>query len=185
MEDSIIIEAQNKNEQALLEVCTNFKPIVKRIARKYFLVDGEMEDLIQEGMIGLHKAIMNYSPAKGKFEPFAIMIIKQQILDAVRKSTRMKNGANINKISIERNYLGDAEQTQNVLEVLEKKEEFNERFRNIEKLLSKKEFLIFSDYLNGLSIKEISEKEVLTVKSVDNALFRIKSKLKKGVNING
>jgi len=52
-------------------------------------------------------------------------------------------------------------------------------------LLSKKEFLIFSDYLNGLSIKEISEKEVLTVKSVDNALFRIKSKLKKGVNING
>ena len=180
MDDSIILQAQNKNEQAIEQVCTQYKPVVRRIARKYFLIDGEMEDIIQEGMIGLHKAIVNFSPERGKFEPFAIMIIKQQILDAVKKSTTKKSGNLINKISIERDYFSEAEKNYNLLEDLERREELNERFRNIEKLLSKKEYKIFNYYLSGLSIKEIAAKENISDKSVNNALFRIKTKLKEG-----
>lgn len=185
MDETIIIKAQNKNEQAIEQVCATFKPIVKSMARKYFLADGEMEDLIQEGMIGLHKAIVNFSKDRGRFEPFAIMIIKQQLLDAVKKSLRLKNGNNLNKISIERDYFVEAEKEANLLDDIEKKEEFNERFKNVEKLLSKKENLIFIDYLAGISIKEIATKNNLTEKSVDNALYRIKTKLKKGAKSNG
>jgi len=181
LDEAIILKAQNKDETAIEQVCENFKPIVKRIARKYFLLDGDLDDLIQEGMIGLHKAIVNFSSEKGKFEPFAILVIKQQILDAVKKSTRIKTGNKLQKISIERDYFREVENA-NLLEIIERKEEFNERFKNIEKLLSKKEFVIFEHYLSGMSIKEIANEESLTTKSVENALFRIKSKLKKGAN---
>lgn len=181
MTEDIIILAQNKNEKAIEQVMSEFKPIVKSIARKYFLTDGEVEDLIQEGMIGLHKAIINFSADKGKFEPFAIMIIKQQILDAVKKSTRQKTGNNVSKISIERGAFSDID-GHSELEELERKEEFNERFKNVKKLLSKKELNIFELYIAGLSIKEIADRENTTTKSVNNTLFRIKTKLKEGVN---
>ncbi len=181
MTEEIILQAQNKNEQAIEQVCSEFKPIVKSIARKYFLTDGEVEDLIQEGMIGLHKAIINFSAEKGKFEPFAVMIIKQQILDAVKKSTRQKMGNNLNKVSIERGDFSDID-GHSELEELEHKEEINERFKNVKKLLSKKELNIFDHYIAGLSIKEIAEREGITVKSVNNTLFRIKTKLKEGTN---
>ncbi len=180
MDDSIILQAQNKNEQAIEQVCTKYKPVVRRIARKYFLINGEIEDIIQEGMIGLHKAIVNYSPQKGKFEPFAIMIIKQQIIDAVKKSTTKKSGNLLNKLSIERDYFSEIENNSNLLENIEMKEEISERFRNVKKMLSNKEFKIFIYYLKGLSIGEIATKENINEKSVNNALYRIKSKIKEG-----
>ena len=179
--EDLIIQAQNKNEQAIEQVMGEFKPVVKSIARKYFLTDGEVEDLIQEGMIGLHKAIINFSADKGKFEPFAIMIIKQQILDAVKKSTRQKTGNNINKISIERGAFSDIDERSD-LEELERKEEVSERFKNVKRQLSKKELNIFELYIAGLSIKEIADREGTTTKSVNNTLFRIKTKLKEGAN---
>jgi len=178
--ENCFLKVKQHDDEAFQRLVTsNLKLVVyfaiRRGSKEY------LEDLIQEGMIGLHKAIVNFSSEKGKFEPFAILVIKQQILDAVKKSTRIKTGNKLQKISIERDYFREVENA-NLLEIIERKEEFNERFKNIEKLLSKKEFVIFEHYLSGMSIKEIANEESLTTKSVENALFRIKSKLKKGAN---
>ena len=86
-DEQLLIKVQNGDETAENELIDRYKNLATKISRGYFIVGGDYEDTIQEGMIGLYKAIKNYAPEKyASFKTFAIMCIKHQIQTAIKKS---------------------------------------------------------------------------------------------------
>lgn len=178
IESDLIIKAKAGDAAAMDKLLTKYKFLAKAISRKYFLIGGEREDLAQEGMIGLYKAILSYSEEKGSFKSFARLCVESQIQSAVKSANRKKHHALNSFLSI------DEESTQMLLpqhtpeQFLADKEHQEERFRKINENLSSLEKKVLKLYLEGLSYSEISESLNITSKSVDNAISRIKIKLK-------
>ena len=174
--------------QALEELWDRYRNLIRKKARTYFLVGGDSEDLIQEGMIGLYKAIMDYDATKGFFGSFASMCIERQIRTAVKMSIREKHqplnqalsylqiitdeeGGETQLIEMipdqrvlspEQTVVGEAERI-NLLETLKKK-------------LSPMESRFLDLYLSGKGYQEIAKEMDISVKSADNALQRIRRK---------
>jgi RNA polymerase sporulation-specific sigma factor len=159
-----------------------FKPVVRACARAYFLQGGEMEDLNQEGMIGLYHAVKEFDASKGSsFKTFAELCIKRQLITAVKLYNRKKHAPLNAALSIEREedsaywqiQIGDPER----------------EFLNREQQLGLKEFLelelsllekrVLKLYFEGLSYDEIAFETQKPVKSIDNALSRVRKKLRK------
>ena len=91
-DEELLVKAQSGEDDALNELLGKYKSLVNKIARSYFLLGGEMEDLVQEGMIGLYKAVMHYSTDKAaSFKTFATTCIKHQIQSAVKMASSEKN----------------------------------------------------------------------------------------------
>ncbi|MBQ8845427.1 MAG: sigma-70 family RNA polymerase sigma factor [Clostridia bacterium] len=185
IEDFVLL-AQQGDEQAEEKVFENFKETVNQICRSYFLIDGDVEDLIQEGMIGLYKAIKNFSiVSNASFKTFATLCIKRQIQTAIKHASTQKNkplSEAINFTSISDNNSSDEEVflQSNKLSPDDKmiaNENFNELKEKIKNALSDMELKILNLYLQGFTYAEISFKLNLNKKSVDNALSRIKNKL--------
>lgn len=177
-EEELIKKAKSGNTEAIDLIMSKYKFLAKTISRKYFLIGGEKEDLAQEGMIGLYKAILSYSDEKGTFKSFARLCVESQIQSAIKKANRKKHQMLNNFLSIE------DESTQALLpkhspeQFLAEKETQEERFRKINEILSPLERKVLNLYLEGLSYAEIASKLKITTKSVDNAISRIKIKLK-------
>ncbi len=166
----------------------NFKPMVSSIARGYFLVGGDDEDLMQEGMIGLYKAILSYDECcSTTFSTFAYLCILRQVQTAVRASLRKNRAVLSNFISISNQgmivvdeeksgiYLVSSElNPEESLITAEQKSELSEI---IMKKLSKFEFLVLGLYLKGFSYTDISQKLCKDIKSVSNAIARMRMKL--------
>ena len=91
--DEVLVEkAQNNDSVAMTCILERYKGLVKMQARGFFLSGGDIDDLIQEGMIGLHKAVLDYSNKKGaSFKSFALICIRRQIIDAIKQDGRKKN----------------------------------------------------------------------------------------------
>lgn len=185
IEDFVLL-AQQGDEQAEEKVFESFKEIVNQICRSYFLIDGDIEDLIQEGMIGLYKAIKNFSLVSNtSFKTFATLCIKRQIQTAIKHSSTQKNkplSEAINFTSISDNNSSDEEAflQSNKLSPDDKmiaNENFNELKEKIKNALSDMELKILNLYLQGFTYAEISLKLDINKKSIDNALSRIKNKL--------
>lgn len=157
---------------------STYKFLVTIISRKYFLLSGEKEDLIQEGMIGLYKAIRHFSEEKGSFKSFAKTCIENQIVEAIRKTNRQKNMILKGSISLEKDGVENLLPTENLEEYLIEKENKQERFRKINELLTSLEKKVLEKYLDGFSYNQISQTLNISSKSVDNAITRIKIKLK-------
>ena len=155
----------------------NYKNLVNKISRKYFIIGADLNDVIQEGMIGLFSAYQNFDETKNVlFKTFATLCINRQIIKAIKKAYK-----NINS------YLMDDVNAQilNVNTIYVSPEEdfiLNEEYKNLKKeineKLSKLEQKILFEFLENKSYDEISEKLNISKKSVDNALTRIRSKLK-------
>ena len=166
-----------------------YKQIVRSKARTYFLVGADHEDIIQEGMIGLYKAVMDYEFEKAaSFRGFAELCITRQIITAIKSATRKKHVPLNTYISFNRSvYEGENERPLiDVLtstrisdpeEVLIGRESYAAVADSIEHSLSKLERNALGLYLYGYSYQQIADMLQITTKSVDNAIQRVKKKL--------
>ncbi len=194
-DEELLSQIKDGNEQAENTILSRYKDLVVKISRGYFIVGGDIEDLIQEGMIGLYKAIKNYNHSKdATFKTFAILCIKHQIQTAIKSSLTNKNRALSSAVSLH-SFSGSTNETLDFLpielvfettpaEKIIDKENFQKLKNDIKSTLSAMELKVLNLYLQGYSYKEISNSLNVSTKSIDNCLSRIKTKLKNKLNQN-
>ena len=182
-------QAQQGDEAAVNELLQKYKSLVNKISRSYFLFGGEIEDIVQEGMIGLYKAIKNFSSDKNaSFKTFAATCIKHQIQSAVKMASSERNMILSSAIPFVEQVSHDDDEEETIEIILPsslpspddavlKKENLSEIKQIIMKTLSPLELKILSLYLKGFSYNEISNIANLNKKTIDNGLSRIKTKL--------
>lgn len=195
MIEQLLNKAKNGDNNALNDLIIELKPLVTSIARRYFLVNASTEDLIQEGMIGLFKAFLSYKQGENvSFKSYATICVNRQIQSAIIKNNRNKNLPlntyfsinNQGKILINLNEdMPDedkgfflSETSLNPEESVLFRERLTEINSKINNLLSSYEKDILKLYMLGLSYVEIASKLNKSSKSVDNALSRVKIKLR-------
>ncbi|MBQ6980348.1 MAG: sigma-70 family RNA polymerase sigma factor [Clostridia bacterium] len=173
-----------KTDAAALEtLLARYKKAVKSTARQYFLAVGEEDDLIQEGTIGLFRAINTYDGVSA-FKNYAFTCIKSGIISAVRKSTSGKNKPLLYYVPI---YVGEDEDKNSLIkgEIVDPEEEYinseaaKEFMERIKAALSGYEYQILTLYLDGYSYADIAKLKGKNAKSVDNAVQRIRKKIAK------
>jgi len=192
MEDEEIVEeAKTNNNLALEFLIHKYKGFVKSKARSYYLIGADKEDIIQEGMIGLYKAIRDYDKDKlASFRGFAEICITRQIITAIKTATRQKHIPLNSYISLNKPiYYEGTERTllDNVSyvkvldpeELMISREELDIIEKKMGDILSELELEVLMSYVEGLSYQEIAEEMDRQVKSIDNALQRVKRKLEK------
>lgn len=180
--DEALIERLRAGDSGVMEyLLEKYKPLVKKQARTMYLMGGENDDLIQEGMIGLFRAISRYRAGELSFYGFAKLCIDRQIYTAVQASARKKHEPLNEYVSLE-------EEPQILLEespesLLISKESEGKRAAMLSEDLSSLEKKVLAHYLNGESYSEIAVAVGRTEKSVDNAIQRLKKKLKKQLTL--
>ena len=180
-----IKNAQEGNEIAIQEIFSKFKNIIQMRTKNYFFYGGDREDVIQEAMIGLLKAINGYDENKtASFTTFAILCIKRQIITAIKSSNagknRILNMAMINPETEDTSNISYSNKSFNFYnpeEIAMSKERFRELNRYLKTNLSKMENEVFEYMLSEMTYTEIAEKTGRTPKSIDNSIQRIKKKL--------
>lgn len=194
-DEEIISQIREGNEQALTYLLNKYKPLVSNKIGKYFIIGAEKEDIMQEGMIGLYKAIRNFDKEKqNTFKTFANICIERQLITAIKTSTRQKHmplntcislntAAYTNEDdSIELMETYDSKTIEDPLETMMKKEYFKEVQDNINSSLSKFEKQVLDRLVKGESYEVIAQKVDAPVKSIDNAIQRIRKKANKMSN---
>jgi RNA polymerase sporulation-specific sigma factor len=190
--DEKIVELSHEGDATAEEyLLDKYKNFVRSKARSYFLVGADHEDIVQEGMIGLYKAIRDYRPDKlSSFRAFAELCITRQIITAIKTATRQKHIPLNNYVSLNKP-LYDEESDRTLLDVIiegrtSDPEEMIINMENvgnirtkINEVLSGLEQEVLNAYLDGKSYQEIAESLGRHVKSIDNALQRVKRKLEK------
>lgn len=187
-DESLALKAQENDYESEIELFSRYKNTINKISRSFFLVGGDTEDLIQEGMIGLYKAIKYYSTDKNaSFSTFASLCIKRQIQNAIKHAGSKKNmllsGAlplaeviNLDEDSDGIGLILPSKEPTPDAEMISK-ENMKEIKNQIERNLSSLELKILNEYLAGKNYTDIATKLAINKKSVDNALSRIKTKL--------
>ena len=187
----LIKKAKCHDEEAMGELLQAFKPKVIAISREYFLVGSEFDDLIQEGMIGLYKAISIYDENKNhSFSAFASLCIHRQLQNAVKNANRKKNTPLNSYVPIKYYDGSSSSDEENVLKLVIVDDNSNIEQNYIDKemntvlmsrikeILNEQQFLILKMFINGESYVTIANKMELTTKNVDNMLQAIKKKLR-------
>ena len=171
-EEELIARASSGDSLAMEELLTAYMGMVKAVARQYYIVGATCEDVSQEGMIGLYKAVVTYKREKGRFSAYAYACIKAAVIDAVKAASREKNKALNTSVPLENTVglVSDVDITVNLVG--------GELMARIKSRLSPAEEEIFSMWTEGMSYAEIAEELGKTVKNVDNAVQRIKKKAK-------
>lgn len=188
---NLIVKAKNNNEQAMEKLLQFFKPKVIAISREYFLIGAEFDDLIQEGMIGLYKAINVYDTTKNhNFSAFASLCIHRQLQNAVKNANRKKNNPLNSYLPIKYYDGSSSSDEDNVMKLVIVDDNSNIEQNYIDKeintiviskvkdMLTDEQFSILKQFLNGDSYSSIAEKNNITSKQVDNMLQAIKKKLR-------
>lgn len=192
MTDEEIVEIARVGDIDAQEYLINkYKNYVRAKARTYFLLGGDKEDLIQEGMIGMYKAIRDFRSDKlSSFRAFAELCITRQIITAIKTATRQKHIPLNSYVSLNKP-IYDEDSDRTLLDVITgnkvtdpeeliiSREEFTEIETKMGELLSSLEWKVLMYYLEGKSYQEIAEDLGRHVKSIDNALQRVKRKLEK------
>lgn len=187
-DEELSFKAQQGDESSVDYLLSKYKSLVIKIARSYFLTGGDIEDIAQEGMIGLYKAIIHFNKQKNtSFKTFANTCIKHQIQSAIRVASSEKNKVLSTAVPlVEQTDFDEDEELKEIPipsdlpspdDTLIEKEKLKEIKDKIYKLLTPLELKVLSLYLKGYSYNEISEIGNINKKSIDNALSRIKSKL--------
>lgn len=191
VDEEIIRDAKSGDALALEFLINKYKGFVRAKARTYFLIGADREDIIQEGMIGLYKAIRDFRGDKlSSFRAFAELCITRQIITAIKTATRQKHIPLNSYVSLNKPIF-DEDSDRTLLDVISEEnisdpEEMminREEFAGIEvkmgEILSGLEWEVLSNYLQGRSYQEIAVDLDRHVKSIDNALQRVKRKLEK------
>ncbi len=190
-----ILKIQNGDEASLNQIMEKYKNLVYSRAKSFFLVGAEQEDIIQEGMIGLFKAIKGYDLEKNvTFKSFADLCIRRQIISAIKASTRQKHIPLNSYLSLNKSAFDedtdrevmeqlDVDTVPDPLETITKKETYRNLEIKMTEILSDFEQQVFNEYLNGESYNSIALKLKTHSKAVDNAIQRIKKKVEKHIEI--
>ncbi len=176
-DEELVKCAQAGDQQATETLLLRHSGLVRGCARGFFLVGGETEDLIQEGMIGLYNAIGDYKKSKDgmSFKNFAYLCVTRRIIDAVKMSARKKNEPLNNcVIPLDSDWVFSGLSPEDMLILNDDRRELKQKMSRV---LSDFEFKVTSMYMDGMSCAEICETTGKTVKSIDNALQRSKKKL--------
>ena len=192
MTDEELVQLTHEGNAAAEEhMFMKYKNYVRSKARTYFLIGADSEDIIQEGMIGLYKAIRDYKPDRqSSFKVFAELCITRQIITAIKSATRQKHMPLNSYVSLNQPvYEAESDRTlidiisesktTNPEELMISKEEYAQIEARIGDILSDLEMEVLSSYLQGRSYQEIADILNRHVKSIDNALQRVKRKLEK------
>lgn len=190
LSDERLLELYRSGDQEALEqLLEKYKNMVRSKTRTYFLIGADQEDLAQEGMIGLFKAIRYYDPHKeAGFYSFAELCITRQMITAVKSANRQKHQPLNAYVSLNKSVYGDNEETDRAQmlageqsgdpeSLLIIQENLDKIYGEIETRLSQLEKRVLRAYLDGGSYVQIAQELGLPAKSVDNALQRIKKKL--------
>ena len=197
-DEDVILRIKSDEGRAALDYLINkYRNFVRAKARSYFLIGADREDIIQEGMIGLYKAIRDFRNDKlSSFRAFAELCVTRQIITAIKTATRQKHIPLNSYVSLNKPiYDEDSERT--LLDVLSgaciadpeelviSREEFIDIEAKMEEMLSDLEWRVLMSYLDGKSYQEIASDLHRRVKSIDNALQRVKRKLEKYMESRG
>ena len=196
-DEELALLAQQGDEDALEYLLNKYKNFVRSKARSYFLIGADHEDIVQEGMIGLYKAIRDFKPEKlSSFRAFAELCITRQIITAIKTATRQKHIPLNSYVSLNKP-IYDEESDRTLLDVITEgrlanpedmlisQEDVGLIEDRIGQMLSSLEREVLSAYLDGKSYQEIALELDRHVKSIDNALQRVKRKLEKFLDENG
>lgn len=186
-DQELIKQSKEGNAEAVEILLSRYKPLLNKVTRGFFLLGSDHEDLMQEAMIGLYKAILSFDASKQtSFKTFATLCVRRNILDAIKKSNAQKHKILNDSVSLS-SLSSFEEDDDNAVyisikealldEQLIENENFEEITNKIKQSLSKMEFEVLNEFLKGHSYIFIAEKLEISTKSVDNALNRIKSKL--------
>ena len=194
-DEQIVTEIKQGDEYALSYLLEKYKELVNMKVGKYFMVGAEKEDIVQEGMIGLYKAIKNFDTQKqNSFKTFANLCIERQLITAIKTSNRQKHMPlnsylSLNMAAYDNNEDDSVElmdtfnsnTIEDPLETIMKKEYYEQIHNNIEKSLSKFERQVLDRFMKGESYNVIAKRLDSPVKSVDNAIQRIRKKAVKNM----
>lgn len=192
LSDEVVVEMAKDGDDAALEYLINkYKNFVRAKARSYFLIGADREDIIQEGMIGLYKAIRDFRCDKlSSFRAFAELCITRQIITAIKTATRQKHIPLNSYISLNKP-IYDEDSDRTLLDVISgskisdpeeliiSREEFDDIEEKMGEILSSLEWKVLMFYLEGKSYQEMASDLKRHVKSIDNALQRVKRKLER------
>lgn len=191
IKDEDLIEMIKSGDKLALEhLIDRYKNLVNIKVSKYYIIGAEKEDIIQEGLIGLYKAIKSYQPDKqNSFKNFASICIERQLITAIKSSNRQKHMplnsyVSLNKDAYESDddnnadliEILDANVVEDPLEMLTKKEYYETVENTIDKSLSNFEKKVLNCYMQGESYVQIAQRLDAPVKSIDNAIQRIRKK---------
>lgn len=195
IDEEVVSEAKSGNVKAQEYLITKYQNFVKAKAKSYFLIGADKEDIYQEGMIGLYKAIRDYRPDKlASFKAFAELCVTRQIITAIKTATRQKHIPLNTYVSLNKPIYGE-ESDRTLLDVLSEakvtdpeeimiiKEELSHIENEIGQVLSELEMEVLGSYLDGKSYQEIACDLNRHAKSIDNALQRVKRKLEKNLDV--
>lgn len=194
-DDSLINEVRTGNTLALEHLIGKYRNFVRAKARSYFLIGADHEDIVQEGMIGLYKAVRDFNGDKlASFKAFAELCITRQIITAIKTATRQKHIPLNSYVSLDKP-IYDEESDRTLMDVicgnkvtdpealLINQEEFSYIEGKMSEILSELERQVLMLYLDGRTYQEISIDLKRHVKSIDNALQRVKRKLERYVEL--
>jgi len=188
--DEYLVTSAKAGDTSALDLLMNrFKPLVKAKAKDYYLTGGDLEDLIQEGMIGLYKAVLDFDWAKGaKFASFATLCVVRQIQTAIKAASRQKHMPLNTSLSLhsetstENEFVELLDTRQNNPEtLLLGREAYQDIDAFIQDKLSRLEYDVLMLHMDGKTHLEISEALKTNLKAVDNALQRIRRKVGKAI----
>ena len=191
LDEEVVIEAKAGNARAQEYLINKYENFVKGKAKSYFLIGADKEDIYQEGMIGLYKAIRDFKPDKlSSFRAFAELCVTRQIITAIKTATRQKHIPLNSYVSLNKP-IYEEETDRSLLDVLAglkitdpeelviSQEQMEHIEKEISRVLSSLELEVLTSYLDGKSYQEIACDLDRHAKSIDNALQRVKRKLEK------
>ena len=192
--DEELVEIIKSGDKLALEfLIGKYKELVNMKIGKYYIIGAEKEDIMQEGLIGLFKAIKSYSPDKqNSFKTFANLCIERQLITAIKSSNRQKHIPLNSYLSLNTTAYEDDEDTtlmdtfnshqvEDPLDTITKKEYYHMLEITIDKSLSDFEKQVLSRYMEGESYIQIAQRLDTPVKSIDNAIQRIRKKAMKNI----
>ena len=194
VDEGLVRRARGGDQQAMDQIISRYRGFVRLKASAYFLAGGDSEDLIQEGLIGLFKAVRDYRPEReASFRSFAELCVTRQIIPAIKTAARNKHSPLNTYVSFSNTRAGSEQET-TLADVLPddpvtdpinqaiSTEELTSLVECLGRVLSPLESQVLAMYLEGRSYEEVAERLECNPKSVDNALQRVKRKVETHLN---
>ena len=191
-DEEVVILGRSGDKAALEHIMSEYKYLVRQKAKDYFIAGADRDDIVQEGMIGLFKAIRDFDNTKlSSFKTFAQMCIKRQIITAIKTATRQKHMPLNSYISLSKAVFDDDTTERSLLDTIAGAENLDPEYKvvenesfvitknKIDEILSEFEVRVLQMYIDGRSYRDISAILNRSPKSIDNALQRVKRKIAK------
>jgi len=187
-DEELVVRSRQGDDDALAELLRRYRSFARAKASTYFIMGGEAEDVVQEGMIGLYSAVRDFDPSRGSsFRAFADLCVTRQVLTAIKTATRLKHAMLNTSVSLDRPPDPDARERSVADTVAEPDSDpldhviENDSLRRLQQavveMLSDLEADVLRLYVEGRSYEEIADSLGRRTKSIDNALQRIKKKV--------